>query len=42
MKKKTPSFEQLVQDNIRQIEQDQKLMEEIDDRIDNRHNKDIS
>lgn len=42
MRKHKPiSFEERVKENIRSIEADQKLMEQIDDRIEQRHHERI-
>ncbi|MCA1009337.1 FbpB family small basic protein [Halobacillus halophilus] len=40
-KQRTLSFEDLVKENIRSIEEDQQLMDQIDERIEQRHNERI-
>ncbi|ASF39564.1 FbpB family small basic protein [Halobacillus halophilus] len=38
-KQRTLSFEDLVKENIRSIEEDEQLMDQIDERIEQRHNE---
>ncbi|WP_139205865.1 FbpB family small basic protein [Halobacillus alkaliphilus] len=40
-KQRTLSFEDLVKENIRSIEEDEQLMDQIDERIEQRHNERI-
>jgi|GEM_PF-4604029 len=40
-KQRTLSFEDLVKENIRFIEEDEQLMDQIDERIEQRHNERI-